>query len=1416
MGMINLLPIFEDQKTPYDPRSSHLTVVETPSGSVVPNPNTTILAANSSYAAPVPYPALLEGKIIAIDDGLYFEDIASVFTLAFKEYLSLDLLTLLSVLDEPILSDGMDTPDFFNLSFSDLFDVLVNEGGSDADIYALLTSDSAVFSSEMTLAQLGNLDVYLDEDFGGRVLSDSNDLDTGFETVGTDTDDTASDTPTSRDPPISDPPTVGGGPPSFVSGGTLFESGLAGGSGGGSPQAVGVLPDPPKVGDPVTAVSILGGYLHFYDGVDGNNNPLNDIPVGLGITMPGLDYGIGGFEEGQYEYMPENLAGYRITQAEADIMNNVLGNSGLPGIANRAALVNDPAWKIVDELGNIFLINYFTGHYVYTLNTAFNQGENGYGNQIWFDYTITNPDLTQHSGQIFFEVEDDAPTQQDLVNIFNPGDGGLQSFNYFKLNEISAIQPDATENEHIDTFIDPVEVAAGANDMFGNYVTLPGTISEGDYIEVYFGGAGALADGVYYNGSTLTVTGSLEDLFNEVADLLGEDPVISAQNGWPLGLDFFAEFGTRDYYADNFIISVLSPVGQENIEAENAYYNLLNRYIDLPDTIGQDDALAVFYGGNGVLPDGVYIGSTTPVALELKGDASALDELFSDLVDFLDLDPNYYIGDQNTPGQPIFFNLFEIFGSTPQLIDIDTIWGADGRPENIIDNVVLTSIQNVTLENDNQTTATVSSYGAFFESLPTTTLTATLIDPSMIADHLDIVISQINNITADVSLFGEVGDPGNGVGNNAFVLSDFDTVVHLVNGQLTEQTLENKLIIDRETGRFAMDLNRGYMNEGEGINIVYTYTIGDNDGTGVSSTFDVVIEDTTIQEFSTHIPEQFFDGGFMPTDGLSSNIFAGEFAQVDFGLDGFGAIQVMSAADVALFDKANDIPVDAGFVYHFGDAVGSVDISGVSGVFTFYANEPGRDFGDFDYVLNPGETRTSDEIWVRVFDGDGSASNWSNPSLYDTTSVLEATVINFGASAFTDFAAVGNGLTDSLFDLSVIAGDPGIGGYTIPAYDVGWINQNGTAGSSLQTVLIYDDGGLIHHQADLIEFGREHEFESNFAFMLAQDSTGGGILDSADTNFGNFGLWFDANGNGTINTGEVSTLGTLSIDLNSFVASSTQSAGGNEITGAGTVSDGAGPGTFTQVNFEIVAPVLDPVFLDLDGDGHVALISAADSAVTIGALSSTDDSSQVGWMGEGTGVLVYDPHSLGEVVSLDQISFVDYLPGAETDLEGLKAFDTNGNGLLDHTDAEYASFHVWEDANVDGIVDENEMLSLADYSIVSIDLNSDQNAHSNAGNTVHGLSSYETADGEGGVVADVSLAILPEGGSAAPIHPGEVISQSDPILELDNLGDGAQGAAAATGSATLSITESVPAGAAPAGDTAVISPEQLQAIQAQA
>ena len=163
---------------------------------------------------------------------------------------------------------------------------------------------------------------------------------------------------------------------------------------------------------------------------------------------------------------------------------------------------------------------------------------------------------------------------------------------------------------------------------------------------------------------------------------------------------------------------------------------------------------------------------------------------------------------------------------------------------------------------------------------------------------------------------------------------------------------------------------------------------------------------------------------------------------------------------------------------------------------------------------------------------------------------------------------------------------------------------------------------------------------------------------------------------------------------------------------------------------------LFPVVIDLDGDG-IHLVSAADSHMT---LNADGDHRYSGWVSGGDAILAYDENHNGAVDGYSEFGLSRFAPGSNSDLAGLAAFDTNGDGIFDASDDAFDDFLVWVDSNGDGIAQDGEARTLAEAGILSIDLRLNGQSSTQAGNFISNTTSVRFADGSVHDAADVAFA----------------------------------------------------------------------------
>lgn len=299
---------------------------------------------------------------------------------------------------------------------------------------------------------------------------------------------------------------------------------------------------------------------------------------------------------------------------------------------------------------------------------------------------------------------------------------------------------------------------------------------------------------------------------------------------------------------------------------------------------------------------------------------------------------------------------------------------------------------------------------------------------------------------------------------------------------------------------------------------------------------------------------------------------------------------------------------------------------------------------------------------------------------------------------------------------------------------------------------------------------------SDLEGLRAFDSNANGFFDNGDDRYDEFRIWRDANQDGISQEEELHALTDLGISqINlTFNPTGENLVGNDNVIYATTEylkTDGTG-GTVGDVflSFEPsdVVGIAAPVILDYDGDG-AGLVSVTSSTVRFD-MDGDGATERTGWIESGDAFLALDRNSDGKISDIAEISFVGDLEGAKTDLEGLKAFDSNGDGVLDALDARFAEFKLWFDTNSNGISDAGEVKSLAEAGINAIGLSSVAPENSDdGGNIIYGKASFTRTNGTSGTALDAGLAYVRGDGSAGEAYSAWTGTQTpatsdDPIV----------------------------------------------------
>lgn len=406
----------------------------------------------------------------------------------------------------------------------------------------------------------------------------------------------------------------------------------------------------------------------------------------------------------------------------------------------------------------------------------------------------------------------------------------------------------------------------------------------------------------------------------------------------------------------------------------------------------------------------------------------------------------------------------------------------------------------------------------------------------------------------------------------------------------------------------------------------------------------------------------------------------------------------------------------------------SVTGSGGAGMSSYSINAT---TGQLTCQYSTGGVRTSDYVTVRATDAGGLSSQAMVTLNYDNDQPWPPIVFDLDGDGVELVSAENSGVE---FDVN---GD-GIGD------DTGWIG-----GDDAFLALDRDADGLIT-RGEEISFAHDADgAASDLEGLAAYDTNGDGFVAADDTGFGDFRLWQDANQDGVAQTSELSTLAQRNIVAINLTLTLTGQRPENLTdnvlygTAAFVRSDGS-LGTVGDV-FLAYAPGeqtggLPPIVFDLDGGG-IALTSRLASNIQFDA---DDDgvAQRIGWFAAGEGVLALDRNGDGTIGSGSEISFAQDLEGARTDLEGLRAFDSNENGFFDETDARFADFRIWQDANQDGVSQAAELQTLAHWNVRAVNLTptlTGASIESSRDNVLYATAEFVRGDGTLGFVGDVYL-----------------------------------------------------------------------------
>lgn len=196
-----------------------------------------------------------------------------------------------------------------------------------------------------------------------------------------------------------------------------------------------------------------------------------------------------------------------------------------------------------------------------------------------------------------------------------------------------------------------------------------------------------------------------------------------------------------------------------------------------------------------------------------------------------------------------------------------------------------------------------------------------------------------------------------------------------------------------------------------------------------------------------------------------------------------------------------------------------------------------------------------------------------------------------------------------------------------------------------------------------------------------------------------------------------------------------------------------------------------PMVLDLNGDG-INTLALEDSSVAFD-VNGDGVVERTGWVRDDDGLLALDRNGNGLIDDGNELFGGDVGHGVTE----LTALDTNHDGLLSADDADFAALLVWQDTNLDGVSQSEELQSLAAHGIASIDLGFGQDeVRRNAGNVLFETSRASTTDGRSIEIADVYFRTAEAEAEAGAENLGaaalvDAMARFEPAMEVERTWD---------------------------------------------
>ncbi|WP_267523106.1 calcium-binding protein [Campylobacter sp. MG1] len=169
----------------------------------------------------------------------------------------------------------------------------------------------------------------------------------------------------------------------------------------------------------------------------------------------------------------------------------------------------------------------------------------------------------------------------------------------------------------------------------------------------------------------------------------------------------------------------------------------------------------------------------------------------------------------------------------------------------------------------------------------------------------------------------------------------------------------------------------------------------------------------------------------------------------------------------------------------------------------------------------------------------------------------------------------------------------------------------------------------------------------------------------------------------------------------------------------------------------------DPLVLDLNGDFKISTLNLNNGVFF--DHNNDNIAFKSSWISKDDGLLVLDKNNNNLIDNGNELfgNFTEISSNsyALNGFEALKLLDSNKDGVIDINDKEFNNLKVWQDLNEDGITQINELKSLKDLNITSINLNyKDTNQKLDSDNTITQTATFIKDDKES-LLADINFSV---------------------------------------------------------------------------